>query len=347
MTSQCAKKVGRCAVLVSVAALAVVASGCKSNPLKFKKRPPLMDSRGMVPPAYSEPGAKSAPSLPYEPSLGGAPTGSVLIPEEPLAPETVKTAPPPSMVVELPPVLASETLTYEVKKGDSLWKIARSYGVSHQELAAHNNMQPEATLVVGRILAIPPGGKFVPAEDLPKVTPAPSRGAATSTAVAPAAAAGTAAVSGKRKLNDNGSYTVRSGDSLWLLARDFGSTTKDIRTANNLSSDVLQIGQVLVIPAASASPAAAAASAGNGPSNPVPPVPPVAAVAAGTPPVDPLAPTPTALPNMLDYTVTEGDSLQNIADMFGVDVESIKRANTNITGDGDLRPNMNLRIPLN
>lgn len=43
-------------------------------------------------------------------------------------------------------------------------------------------------------------------------------------------------------------YTVRSGDTLWLLARRYGTTVDAIKQANGLTSDNLSIGQVLRIP---------------------------------------------------------------------------------------------------
>jgi len=46
-------------------------------------------------------------------------------------------------------------------------------------------------------------------------------------------------------------HTVQSGDTLWLLAQRFGTTVDAIKTLNNLTSDVLTIGQTLQIPDAS------------------------------------------------------------------------------------------------
>lgn len=44
-------------------------------------------------------------------------------------------------------------------------------------------------------------------------------------------------------------YVVRSGDTLWLLAQRYGTTVAAIKSLNGLTSDVLNIGQVLKIPA--------------------------------------------------------------------------------------------------
>lgn len=44
-------------------------------------------------------------------------------------------------------------------------------------------------------------------------------------------------------------YTVRSGDTLWLLARRYGTTVDVIKNLNGLASDMLNIGQILKIPA--------------------------------------------------------------------------------------------------
>ncbi len=48
-------------------------------------------------------------------------------------------------------------------------------------------------------------------------------------------------------LNSN-YYTVKSGDSLWSISRKFGITVNELKDANNLSSNLLSIGQNLIIP---------------------------------------------------------------------------------------------------
>lgn len=43
-------------------------------------------------------------------------------------------------------------------------------------------------------------------------------------------------------------YTVQSGDTLWAIARRYGTTVDAIKQLNGLTSDIIQIGQVLNIP---------------------------------------------------------------------------------------------------
>lgn len=49
-------------------------------------------------------------------------------------------------------------------------------------------------------------------------------------------------------------YRVRNGDSLWLIARRFKTTTKIIRSLNQLQSSFLRVGQVLKIPVVESTP---------------------------------------------------------------------------------------------
>ena len=44
------------------------------------------------------------------------------------------------------------------------------------------------------------------------------------------------------------SYTVKSGDTLWMIARRFDTTVNEIMKLNGLTSDLIRVGQVLQIP---------------------------------------------------------------------------------------------------
>ena len=43
-------------------------------------------------------------------------------------------------------------------------------------------------------------------------------------------------------------YTVRVGDTLWELSRRYNTTVEAIRELNGLTSDMIYIGQTLLIP---------------------------------------------------------------------------------------------------
>ena len=43
-------------------------------------------------------------------------------------------------------------------------------------------------------------------------------------------------------------HVVRRGESLWLIARQYGTTVDTLRQTNNLAADKIDIGQVIKIP---------------------------------------------------------------------------------------------------
>ena len=152
----------------------------------------------------------------------------------------------------------SKGLTYTVRKNDSFWKIARKHGVTMQSLAAYNNMPLNKVLNVGEKLRIPPGGYVV--KNLPPVKPrrkSPRKSRSVKVKALPRPSDGT--------------YTVKSGDSFWKIAKRYNLKTKTLLKANNMTGkEVLQVGQKLIIPdgkgsvtsaaAASVSPVSAAAT---------------------------------------------------------------------------------------
>lgn len=167
-----------------------------------------------------------SPVSPVAPAYGSAEVGVRFPPTRPGA-EPSAPAPSPS----------AASATHTVAKGDSLWSIAKKYGIGVDELAAANQLAKSATLRLGQQLAVP--AKAAPAS--------PDTDAANA-------------------------YEVKSGDTLGAIARRQGTTVAALRAANNLSGDNLRVGQKLVIPgnaaplSSSASPAAAPSSlrAGSG-----------------------------------------------------------------------------------
>ena len=50
------------------------------------------------------------------------------------------------------------------------------------------------------------------------------------------------------KSNSKKTYTVQKGDSLWSIAKKYNVGVEELKLANNLTSNLLSIGQKLIIP---------------------------------------------------------------------------------------------------
>ncbi|WP_294945282.1 LysM peptidoglycan-binding domain-containing protein [Sulfurivirga sp.] len=102
-------------------------------------------------------------------------------------------------------------LRHRIRRGESLWTIARRYGVSVRQLARYNGLSVHRSLRPGQILDIP------------------------------------LRHAGRRPIT----HTVKPGENLWLLARRYGATVDALRRWNGLSAHpVLRPGQKLIILAA-------------------------------------------------------------------------------------------------
>jgi membrane-bound lytic murein transglycosylase D len=143
--------------------------------------------------------------------------------------------------------------TYEVRRGDTLGKIARRYGTTAAGLMEVNGLR-STTIQVGQTLSVPvrPEAYAAPAvadarnsvqydDGTPVRTVAYTPSAPRAGSPAPAAAS--SADEGSTRVR----YRVRRGDNLTKIARQYGVGLSDIRRWNNLSNDRIQVGQTLTI----------------------------------------------------------------------------------------------------
>ncbi|UCF94220.1 MAG: LysM peptidoglycan-binding domain-containing protein [Desulfobacterales bacterium] len=115
---------------------------------------------------------------------------------------------------------------HRVRRGETLSSIARTYRSSVHSIMRANNLRRSNYIVVGKLLKIPRRGRIYPSTQAPK----PEDGRAQI-------------------------HIVKKGDSLWNIAKQHGTTTKEIQELNNLKTTRLYKGQVLRISAGPNSPA--------------------------------------------------------------------------------------------
>ena len=126
--------------------------------------------------------------------------------------------------------------SYTVRSGDTLWSIAEQFGVSLDELYALNNLSsdlihPGLVLNVGGEVASAPAVNEVEVEEVEKVE-VPAENAEVEVEEVPAA---------------SGAYVVEAGDTLYSIARATGVSIDELKALNGLSSDLITVGQVLVL----------------------------------------------------------------------------------------------------
>jgi LysM repeat protein len=111
--------------------------------------------------------------------------------------------------------------THRVKRGETLSKIATSTGTTVAELRAANGLRNDM-LQIGQELIVHAAGS--PSAEL-AVTESRNQVAAATSSI----------------------HRVKRGETLWRIARLYGTTTDALATKNNLASDILQVGQTLTI----------------------------------------------------------------------------------------------------
>ena len=169
-------------------------------------------------------------------------------------------------ILKIPTYAGEEVIgenEYVVQRGDSLYAIARRYNTTVDELKRLNNLTTNA-LEIGQILRIPTTTEII--EPIPQVG---------NTYIVQAgdnlyaiATSNNTTVDEIKRLNnltsnllnigqvlqlpsiaaENTTYIVKSGDTLYAIAREYNTTANAIRELNNLTSNVLSVGQTLRIP---------------------------------------------------------------------------------------------------
>lgn len=148
-----------------------------------------------------------------------------------------------SLVVLLMAASVYAESAYVVQPGDTLFRIALRFGVSQEAILAANGLANPNLIYTGQRLVIPEAGAAL---TVSTATPAPAASVA-----APAPAAG------------SNTYRVKRGDTLWAISRRNGTTVAAIMAANGMTSPIIYINQVLIIPGpATATPVATPTAAG-------------------------------------------------------------------------------------
>lgn len=121
------------------------------------------------------------------------------------------------------PVERSTTqITHTVKKGETLGKIAQKYKCTVTDLKRWNNLKSTNIQVGQKLKVYPPENQNVSDRNNSNNKPASSSNSTTT-------------------------YTVKSGDSLWSIAKKFNVTVDHIKKLNNLKNNDIKVGQKLKI----------------------------------------------------------------------------------------------------
>ena len=164
-------------------------------------------------------------------------------------------------VLEIPSV-GSNYATYIVKKGDTLYSIANSYGTTINKIMSLNNLN-SSLLLIGQELLIPTDNSITE-------TNYPVYTVASGDTLYSISKRYNVSVDSIKALNNlksnllmvgqrlqipvdevtssNFVYTVKRGDTLYSISNSYNTTVDKIMSLNNLNSSLLLIGQELLIP---------------------------------------------------------------------------------------------------
>ena len=114
---------------------------------------------------------------------------------------------------------------YYVHSGDSLYRIAHNHGISLSTLLEWNNLSVDSIIYPGQGLIVSDGSSPT-SEQAEESTSSSEETASESTET---------------------TYTVQPGDGLWRIAKNHGLTLDELKSLNQLTSNIIQPGQVLIV----------------------------------------------------------------------------------------------------
>ena len=142
---------------------------------------------------------------------------------------------------------------YIVEKGDTLWNIAKKYGITVDDLKKYNNLQNN-NLTIGQKLKVALKNEenyyivkygdtlYKIAKDYDITVDGLKAFNNLSSNII--------SVGQKLKIpanSDKKEYIIKAGDTLYKIAKMFNVTIDDLKRINNLTSDILSIGQKLIV----------------------------------------------------------------------------------------------------
>ena len=166
-----------------------------------------------------------------------------------------------------------EFTNYTVKKGDNLYSIARNYNISVDTIIKDNNLIGN-NLSIGQVLKIRIGNNEIIEQCFGESYTPPSNTTSTTNyivrkgdnlySIANRFNTSVTAIMNLNNLtnnnlsigqvlkipnasSNNNVYTVKAGDNLYSIANKFNTTVSSIKSKNNLTSNLLSIGQKLII----------------------------------------------------------------------------------------------------
>ena len=136
----------------------------------------------------------------------------------------------------------AEDKIHVVAKGETVYSVSRLYGVTQEELMKYNGITDASKLQLGFRLRIPQNNSAFPGTVSP-----PVKGTEPS---APGAKTNSPESTGKQA--DGTLYTthiVQKTDTLFGLAKLYGTSVQKLKEINGLTSDVIKAGAILKVPA--------------------------------------------------------------------------------------------------